>query len=244
MKKLVCCLLVGASMLTACSLEENVMESTEVQLEMDSTLDEESVEVVETVTTVEDGSVEVMETDTTVDDSSLEVTETVTTVEEGSLAVLETETAVESTTGEQSEATSTKKKIPTTAEEMNAMDINDFNEDVLYMDKVRVEDFSYLYEKGMTYEDHVSLQARLTRYLDYYIPTNEEKVWKAVVIEDDFVSVPALDLFYVYIEELDAVVECKRHRNDEYSQNGIPYTFLCEKIEIHDPEGPAEAIPY
>lgn len=122
-------------------------------------------------------------------------------------------------------------KVPCTVKEMNEMGINDFNDDDLYMDKVRIEDFSYLYDNGLTYEDHVSLQARLSRYLDYYIPTGEDKIWNVTVIEDDFASVPAIDLFYVYLEELDAVIECKRHKNDGYAANGFPYTFSCEKIE-------------
>ena len=122
-------------------------------------------------------------------------------------------------------------KVPTTFEEM--MDINDFNMDGLMMDKVVIEDFTYLLDNGMTYENHVSLQARLTRYLDYYVPTDDDKIWDVVIVEDDFADVPAVNLFYVYVEELDATIECKYHKDDEYKQIGIPYTFSCPSIEAN-----------
>lgn len=108
-------------------------------------------------------------------------------------------------------------------------DGDDFNTDGLMMDKVRIEDFSYLYDKGLTYYNHVELQARLSRYLDYYVPSEDDQIWTAsIVTEEGFADVPELYQFYVYIEELDATIQCKIYKDEEVL---YPYRFSCEKID-------------
>ena len=108
-------------------------------------------------------------------------------------------------------------------------DGDDFNTDGLMMDKVRIADFSYLYDKGLTYENHVALQAHLTRYLDYYVPSEDDQIWNVSVLSSEgFADVPLLYQFYVYVEELDATIECKIYKEEDVA---YPYRFSCEKLD-------------
>lgn len=110
----------------------------------------------------------------------------------------------------------------------NGTVVDDFNEDGLTEDKVRIDDFTYLAENGLDYFDFVQIQARLSRYLDYYIPTKEDKIWNVSIVENGFIQVPELYKFYLYIEELDATVECKLLKDPDEKK---PCRFSCEKID-------------
>ena len=113
-------------------------------------------------------------------------------------------------------------------EDENGIVIDDFNDDGLMQDKVRIDDFSYLADNGLDYFCFVQLQARLSRYLDYYIPTQDDKVWDATIVNKGFAEVPELYKFYVYIEELDATIECKYVKDKDAP---YPFLFKCDQIE-------------
>lgn len=106
--------------------------------------------------------------------------------------------------------------------------IDDFNDDGLMQDKVRIDDFSYLADNGLDYFCFVQLQARLSRYLDYYIPTQDDKVWDVTIVNKGFAEVPELYKFYVYVEELDATIECKYVKDKDAP---YPFLFMCDQIE-------------